>query len=276
MSERRQTFQLVPRRRVLGVRVGGMRSARRGSGYDVATSRPYRPGDDVRRIDRSASARLSSATGRDEFIVREHFSEEAAHVVVAVDGRPTMALYPDAFPWLHKPGAVAEAYRLIADSALEARCPVHRVAEPSPDGLGPTLEALVAERRRLQPGTFVFLLSDFLALPSEDAWAGAFEAQWDLVPVLIQDPVWEQSFPDAGGAVLPLADPETGRVRLVRMRRAEARARREENEARLATILERFAELGLTPVGLSRHDAGSVHAAFVEWAGVRRRGRSAR
>ena len=44
----------------------------------------------------------------------------------------------------------------------------------------------------------------------------------------------------------------------------------------LAAILERFAELGLTQVGLSRHDAGSVHAAFVEWAGVRRRGRSAR
>ena len=64
----RLTFPLVPRRRVHGVSFGTMRSLRRGSGTDVAGSRPYRPGDDMDAIDWAASARLSTAKGRDEFV----------------------------------------------------------------------------------------------------------------------------------------------------------------------------------------------------------------
>ena len=65
------TFPLIPRRRVLGLPFGGLHSARRGTGADVAGSRPYRPGDDVKRIDWYASARLSLARGSDEFVVRD-------------------------------------------------------------------------------------------------------------------------------------------------------------------------------------------------------------
>ena len=54
------TFPLVSRRRLIGLSFGGMHSARRGTGSDVAGSRPYRPGDDVDTIDWAASARLSS------------------------------------------------------------------------------------------------------------------------------------------------------------------------------------------------------------------------
>ena len=57
------TFPLIPRRRVLGLAFGGLHSARRGAGSDVAASRPYRPGDDVGKIDWPASARLSLARG---------------------------------------------------------------------------------------------------------------------------------------------------------------------------------------------------------------------
>ena len=50
------------------------------------------------------SARLS-----DDFIVREHFSEESPRVVLVVDRRPSMSLYPIEFPWLHKPAVVSTA-----------------------------------------------------------------------------------------------------------------------------------------------------------------------
>ena len=69
------TFPLVPRRRLIGLAFGLVQSARRGTGSDVASSRPYQPGDDVDTIDWAASARLSSARGTDEFIVREHFAD---------------------------------------------------------------------------------------------------------------------------------------------------------------------------------------------------------
>ena len=42
------------------------------------------------------------------------------HVVLVVDRRPAMSLYPRELPWLHKPAAVAAAGRMIVDSALAA------------------------------------------------------------------------------------------------------------------------------------------------------------
>ena len=50
---------------------------------------------------------------------------------------------------------------------------------------------------------------------------------------MIQDPVWEQSFPDVAGIVVPF---ETG---LVRFSQAEVARRREENEARRRDLLAR-------------------------------------
>ncbi len=88
------TFPLVPRRRLIGLAFGAVTSVRRGTGSDVASSRPYQPGDDVDTIDWAASARLSSARGTDEFIVRERYAEEAPRVVIVADRRPAMSLYP--------------------------------------------------------------------------------------------------------------------------------------------------------------------------------------
>ena len=85
------TFPLIPRRRVLGLPFGGLHSMRRGLGSDVAGSRPYQPGDDVDKIDWYASARLSLARGSEEFVVREHFADEAPRVVVLCDRRPSMS-----------------------------------------------------------------------------------------------------------------------------------------------------------------------------------------
>ena len=263
MSRPGATFPLIPRRPVAGVRIGGLRSARRGTGAEVAGSRPYRPGDDIRRIDRYASARLSAATASDTFVVREHYAEEATHVVIAADPRPTMSLFPPGFPWLHKPAAVSLAAAMISDSAAEARCLVSRASG---------LEELLSRRRPLPGGAFVFLLSDFLLVEPDAAWAAALGRGWDVVPVLVQDPTWEQSFPDASGVVLPVASPDGSNARLVRLTRREAREKRAENEARLARILSRFEALGLSPVRISSQDPATFHAAFAEWADERRRG----
>src|SRR5947208_17129470 len=114
-------FPLTPRRRLIGLSFGGMRSARRGRGSDVAGSRPYRPGDDIDAIDWAASARLSSARGTDEFIVREHYAEEAPRVVVFCDRRPAMAATREPLPWLDKARVLDVAAKLISDSAVAAR-----------------------------------------------------------------------------------------------------------------------------------------------------------
>src|SRR3954452_3985994 len=103
---RRETFPLISRERIVGLAFGMLPSGRRGTGHDTAGSRPYVPGDDIDAIDWAASARVSSARDSDEFIVRQRYAEEAPRVVVVVDRRPSMSLYPDTYPWLSKPRAV--------------------------------------------------------------------------------------------------------------------------------------------------------------------------
>ena len=107
-------FSLVPRRRFVGVQFGERRSPVRGAGSEVAGSRPYRPGDRVTTIDWGASARLSAARGENQFVVREHFAEQAPRVALVNDRRPAMALYPAPFPWLDKHAAVEAATELLA------------------------------------------------------------------------------------------------------------------------------------------------------------------
>lgn len=265
-------FPLPPRRRVEGRVSGTMRSRARGPGFDLAGSRPYRTGDDVRRIDWRASARLSSVRDDDEFVVREHLTEESTRVVVVTDRSPSMALFPPGFPWLSKPAAVAEAEALITGSARVAGCPVGGVTLRDGEGLEEGLGALSGSERRLPPGTLVFLLSDFLRPPGDESFAEALAHGWDVVAIVVQDPLWEQSFPDVAGAVLPLADPASGRLARVRLTRSEASARRDEHRRRLAGILARCEALGLDWALVSSHERGDVLEALLDWSHGRHQG----
>jgi uncharacterized protein (DUF58 family) len=302
----RRTFPLVPRRRLTGLPFGDLPSRRRGHGSDIIGTRAYRPGDAISSIDWFASARMSSATGGDEFVVRDHAADEAARVVVVVDRRPAMGLYPAPLPWLAKRDALREAVAAIAASAAAARADlasldlgesephwlppgrrdrawqvVERESDETPFGAPEdTLErslAFLGEHRGLLPAaTFVFVLSDFLAPPPTGAWQDAVDHGWDVVPVVIQDPVWERSFPDVGGVAVPVADPRSGNVSLVRLSAREARRRREENERRSRTQREELASFGLELVEIGDSDPDAVDAAFIEWAEDRRRRRWAR
>jgi uncharacterized protein (DUF58 family) len=292
--EAERAFPLVSRRPLHGLELGPFRGVRRGVGSDPAGSRPYRPGDDVRTIDWGASARLSAARGAVEFVVRERFAELAPRVVLATDRRPGMALH--APPWLPKPDVLACAERLIADSAFRARGLVgslHFIGEEAvwtrptgnprtwrirptamsfdaaPGSLADGIEQL-GHARALPPGSFLFVLSDFLDPVPEAAWLTTITRGWDVVPVVVQDPTWEASFPvSVGRLVLPLADPVDGRTELIRLSAEQARLRRNEHEARLAGIVGAFAELGLDAIVLHSADQDAILTAFLDWAAAR-------
>jgi hypothetical protein len=144
------------------------------------------------------------------------------------------------------------------------------------DNLAVALSFLGQLQRDLPTGTFVFVLSDFLAPLPADAWLDAATRGWDLVPVVIQDPVWEQSFPDVGSVAVPVADPRSGRSELVRLSRREARELRSRNERRLADLLAELVSLDLEPVLLGTSDPFEIDRAFIEWAELRRLSRWAR
>ena len=294
-------FPLVPRRRVVGLAFGGVRSVRRGVGSDVASTREYRPGDDVAWMDWAASARLSAARGSDEFIVRERFADEAPRVVVISDHRPSMSITASPFRRLDKPEALLAALDLIGQSARaarsltgyldyaegepfwrpprsETRAPSHtfeRTFNAPVDTVARGLDFLAEHRRDLPTQAFVFVLSDFIVPPDLAAWQRALEHRWELVPVMIQDRVWERSFPDIGGITVPYADPETGRVHPVYLTRREARRLCVGHEHRWDGLIRSFRSLGVEPVVVHSHDLGDMLAAFLRWADLRQMWRGA-
>lgn len=139
-----------------------------------------------------------------------------------------------------------------------------------------SLRFLEQRRTDMPGGTFLFVLSDFLTDVPADAWLDSVGHGWDIVPVVIQDPVWERSWPEIGGVAVPVADPRDGRVELVRLSRRQAARRLTENAERYAALLAELESLGLRPVEIEASDPSSVDEAFLAWADERRRGKWAR
>jgi uncharacterized protein (DUF58 family) len=303
------TIPLHPRRRLVGSLFGAHRSIRRGHGSDVAGSRPYRPGDHFHSIDWKASARLSSVSGGDDFLVRERYSEETARVVLVCDRAPTMQLFPPDLPWLSKPRAVRSVVHLLARSALDQRSVVGyldfarhgRAAPGAPfwrpprsqavgrnadlldllagyldrpfdapaDGVARSLAFLSAVRGALPAGSFVFVCSDFLVETPRAAWEAVANRGWDVVAVIVQDPVWEQSFPAIGGELVPLADAQSGRLLRVRLSRREAAESALANEERLRRLRAEVAAIGVDNVLVGADEPAAIRRAFLEWADAR-------
>jgi uncharacterized protein (DUF58 family) len=296
-TRERRAIPLVPRHPLAGLPFGALASHRRGPGSEVIGTRAYRPGDPVSTIDWRATARISSATGRDEFVVRERRAEDAPRVALVLDRRPAMELYPPGLPWLRKGDALREVVDLLVESAAAARAEIaeldyaggtqhwlppstrdpgdelaRRLSLPAAapdDSVERALTELGTHQAELRSGTFVFVISDFVVPVSAEAWHTASAHGWDVVPVVIQDPVWEASFPDVSGAALPLGAAGAQRTRLVRLGRREAARRAHDNAERLRSTLETQRNAGAEPILVDSADPVSIEAVFSRWADER-------
>ena len=299
---RAATFRLVPLRRFVGARVGEHRSPRRGAGDEVAGTRPYRPGDRRTWIDWRASARLSAARGTDEFVVREFFADTAPRAVLAVDRRPRMGLHDSRFPVARqgcrdrrgrppdraapsRPSAVTSPSSPTAPEAPVGRAP--RAAQgpraprarrrragvrresPIPRPLPPPPRRARSLASRPEPSSSSSPTSSRRSSPH--MWRRLRALRWDVTPVVVQDPTWEQSFPDVGGVLLPLGDVQSGIVRDVWIRRSDARARAVANERRLDDLVAGFKLLGFDPVLVGSSDPGEIAHSFARWSERRAR-----
>jgi hypothetical protein len=96
--------------------------------------------------------------------------------------------------------------------------------------------------------------------------AAGVERRWDVVPVVLQDPTWERSFPDVSGTMLPVVEPQTGKTRFLRLSKQEAQARRRANEERWGRLQRTFAMLDLDPVPISTSNPADILETFTLWA----------
>jgi len=286
-----------------GLFAGNYASAFRGGGLEFEESRPYAPGDDVRHLDWSASAR----TG--ELYVKRFRAERNQTLLFALDASASMAFGTTG---RSKAETAAHAIALLAaaagragdrcglvvfDAAVRARVPVGRgvghtwrvlraAVETSADCRGDTdlRAALRAVRLRGRRRAVLVLLSDFrdpslLAAdggpsPLRAALAGLVR-RCDVVAGVIHDPR-DESLPRAGS--VRIADPERpGRSLLLRTGSARVRAAYESAATRRREELEReLRRGGAEPLWL-RTDTSPLYSLgrfFHERAGRRARAAS--
>lgn len=106
--------RLLVRRRFAGSAGGARRSTRKGQSVEMADHRPYSPGDDVRRIDWNAYARL------EELILRLYVAEEDLVVYLLLDTSASMGF--------GAPSKLQQSARLAAGFAAVALGGEDRVA----------------------------------------------------------------------------------------------------------------------------------------------------
>ena len=294
-------FPLVPRRRVIGLAFGGVRSVRRGTGSDVAGSREYQPGDDVAWIDWAASARISAARADDHFIVRELFADEAPRVVVLADRCASMGIRSSALRSLDKPGALLAILDLVGESARTARSltgyldyaygePYSRPPRTEHAAAPGTFERAVPRPRRhrlararlpraapARPAHAGVRLRR-LGLPRAAGRAGLAAGARAPLGARARPRAGsglELSFPEVGGITVPYADPATGAVVPVHLTTGETNRLRAEHEARREALTRTFRGLGLEPVDVHSHGPADVLSAFLRWADLRLMARGA-
>jgi uncharacterized protein (DUF58 family) len=249
-------------RRAGGVLAGEHRSSGVGSGTELAQLRPYQPGDDVRQLDPSATAR----TGFPH--VRQQVPERLLTTWLGVDVSASMAFgTADRLKCDVAEGVVDVVGNLAVRRGgkvglLTYGAPVARLLPPrggrgariglrqalaegvAPDGsAGEPLERTVLRLGRLaRLPSLMVLISDFAGPPTWARPVAALAARHTVLAVEVRDPR-EHALPAVGR--LAMVDPETGArievdTRSRRLREDYARAAAEEREE-VATALRRAA-----------------------------------
>jgi uncharacterized protein (DUF58 family) len=222
-------IEVYTSKKIRNLRIGPYTSPLRGPGFDFDEHRPYRPQDDVRRIDWNVTARLNAP------YLRQTHAERELNVVLALDMSPSMAFGSTRYSkkeamtfiaasvlfsaasdqinlgflafsdrvlhWSAPRRAGARAWQLLEEIwAIEETRTRTRVL--------PAIGHLVA---RLRTMSLVCLVSDFI---TDEAVFGSAELKMlasghDVIAIVPEDPA-ETTLPPGGGTVR-LRDPETGR-----------------------------------------------------------------
>jgi uncharacterized protein (DUF58 family) len=294
--------EIYTARKMRNLRSGTYTSRSRGPGFDFDEHRPYRPGDDVRRIDWNVTARF-----RQPFVRVTHADREL-NVIVALDLSSSMSfgtasldkkelmLYIAAcfgfsaaadqinLGLLAFSGDVLQYWppRRSKGRAWRALDELWRLdAGPGPTRLAPVATFL---QKRLRHASVIFVVSDFLtdeSLPDIPELR-LLTASHDVVGVVVQDPS-ELSLFRAGGEVR-VKDPESGLLRRLALNGRTRRRYAASMDARRLQLVEAFYGAGMDHAflmdrstaegeeGLARHTSPSaVLEPLMELFSARRR-----
>ena len=223
-----RALDLTVRRRIEGLLAGEHRAAAQGVGTELAQIRPYRPGDDVRRIDWAVTAR----TGEPH--VRIHVAERALATWLVVDLSASMGFGTADRRKVDLAQGAAMALGYLAtrrgnrlgvvtfDSRGSRAMPPRQgragllglltatrwESEPDEAGAASLVEALTRTGRLARQRALVAVISDFRGPRDWRRPLIQLAGRHDVLAIEVRDPR-EQELPDVGE--LWLVDPETGR-----------------------------------------------------------------
>jgi uncharacterized protein (DUF58 family) len=245
-------IEVATARKMRTARVGPFTSRLRGPGFDFDELQPYRPGDDVRRIDWNVTARLDAP------FVRHTHAERELNMMIAIDvsrsmelgtshasKREAMMFVTASLLFSALASQVNVGFLAFSDRVIVSRPPrrtrgaawaILEECWSAPAGSGRTALVPMIRHlaRTLKRVSIVLLVSDFLT--TEDLFAGPdlamLAARHDVIAVVPEDAL-ERDLPEGPGYVT-FRDLESGRrtevdlgARSRRRYAAEARHRRE-------------------------------------------------
>jgi uncharacterized protein (DUF58 family) len=279
-------------RRLDGLLQGDYRSLFFGYGVDFAGLREYQPGDDVRYIDWSVTARLvdpyirqyveereitawflldlSPSVDFGNFEVQKRnvlidFVTVLARLLTRHGNRVGAIFYSSRIDrMIPAHGGRVQVLRLVNDLLNQPVLP----RAPFTD-LVPLLDGgLKSIRRR----SLIFIISDFICTPGWEKPLGLLNQRHEVMPVRLWDPR-EQSLPDIGPIFMQ--DAETGEQMYVDTHDRRFRKRFEEAaRQREITLTEAFQRAGVEALPLSTED--DLVRAIVRFAAMRQQRRHMR
>lgn len=239
---------------------GAARGTRAGDGFVFSQLRAYVEGDDPRRIDHAASARVGALQTR-------VYLEETALVLAAIVDesgsmgvgrhRPLAAAADEAVrAWFGAAEGEDRAARVVDERVVRDRRAAALVHAAVPFRFAP---ALTLALRVLPRGASLLAIADGFDLPDDESLARA-ALHFDATVLLARDP-WRDDLPLRG--FVQLRDAESGRVRRAFVG-ARTRARyRAAAQAREAALHARFRNAGWRVGTLAEADGrGSLLRAF--------------
>jgi uncharacterized protein (DUF58 family) len=248
------------------VHAGGTvpRGARPGDGYVFDRLRGYAEGDDPRRIDWSATARIGALQ------TRVYLEETVLVLGALVDEAPSMRLgrkrplqasaHEAVRAWFGAAETTDRAQRIVDERLVGDKRAAVDVRARGPFDLRRSLELAV---RALPQGSSFLLLTDGLAVADDESFADVLlriGRRFDATVLLAADP-WIGGLPLRG--FVRVRDVATGRSRRLFVgARARERYRRASAE-RDASVRERFRQARWRVGGLDEDDgAASLERAF--------------
>jgi uncharacterized protein (DUF58 family) len=222
-------IEVATARKMRTPRVGPFTSRLRGPGFDFDELQPYRPGDDVRRIDWNVTARLDAP------FVRHTHAERELNMMIAIDvsrsmdlgtshysKREAMMFITASLLFSALSSQINTGFLAFSDRVIVAQPPRRTRAAAwailqqcwsAPAGTGRTALVSMVQQlaRTLKRTSIVFLVSDFLT--DEDLFGGPdlamLAARHEVIGVVPEDPA-ERELPPGPG-YLRVRDLESGR-----------------------------------------------------------------